>query len=151
MYLVYTMKVNVVQKQQWALTFIVKKNRTDTFNIWYTEERNVYKKCFFLGWTINKKYTYQITIKKEISLVPGIQYALILRQLSHEAGIGTGDTAFLFDEVICFLQSPAVLFHCICYYSRGRAAYTHLTVNQAFGLILSVEYRTKQHRGCEKS
>lgn len=90
---------------------------------------------------------YSQTIIKETSLVPGIQYALILSQLSHEAGIGTGDTPLLFDEVIRFLQRPAVLFHGICYYCRGWAAYAHFAVNQAFGLILSAEYRTQE---CKK-
>lgn len=65
-------------------------------------------------------------------LVPGQQNALILLQLLHKGGIGLCDSTPLFDVLIGSVQIPAILLHCICNHSGGRAAHAHLTMHQTF-------------------
>lgn len=81
--------------------------------------------------------------KVSVLLSPGEQNSLILLQLFHKGRVWFGDGASLFDVVKGGFQVPAVFFHGVGDDGGGRAAHTHLTVNQTLGTGFSVRDRDR--------
>ena len=69
---------------------------------------------------------------------PWVQDPLVLGQLPHEAGVGSGDAPLLPDEAVGLLQGPAVLLHGVGDHRGRRAAHAHLAVHQTLGVVLPV-------------
>lgn len=75
-------------------------------------------------------------------LIPGIQNALILQQLPHEAGVGPCDAALLLHVIVGLFQGPAEFLHGVGDDGGRRAAHAHLAVHQALGVVLPAAGQT---------
>lgn len=87
---------------------------------------------------LNNKHIAQMFLHDS---TPGQQNSLILLQLFHEGRVWFGDSSSFFHIVKGSVQVPAVLLHSISNHCGGRAAHTHLAVDQTLSTGFPMENR----------